>query len=176
MTAIRYPDFSRTSENGRFRLDVRSPDNLPEDIRRPAVGLARIYGDAFQHDFVYVLTDCVEERGVWRRNQPAEGESSPWNAFVSDCGWVIIHTHDTFFSNLLFLAPDGTMVRNVDVVWNLLEGDKNIGWSSAGPFWAWNARTAFVDDSGSLRFCMRLKSGRQLVFELTQSEVRVVSG
>ena len=171
MTAIYYPDFSRTSPDGRFHLDVRSPDNEPIESRRPAVGMGSIYEDSYQHDFVYTLKDTEAYREVWTREQ---NESSPQDAFVSNDGWVVVRTHCAFISHLLFVDPVGVTVQDYDLMEGLLKDDPHVSWGSAGPSWADNAFAFYIRQKDVLHFCIQLSWGRRLQFELRNDCVRPI--
>ena len=170
MTFVSYPDITATSDNGRFRIEIKGTKT----------------DDAFrdQSHFVYRLYnfDCLEWE--WTANQSEDDhliylDDFPHDAWVNDHGWVVVRTHEWFHAGLLVLSPAGKVVLRrfhrallEDDGPGFLQGEPEwyLGGSSAGPFWARCSIAYFHEHGGHPFWTIRTWWGRRVVIDLVRGE------
>jgi hypothetical protein len=79
-TPVFYHDTHAVSENGRYKVEAKSPDNEGGNWKKP-----------FARNFIYTLTDLHTKKTLWERKQGKE-EASCRALYPDDDGWVVIAT------------------------------------------------------------------------------------
>lgn len=193
MTAIAYPDCDAKSDNDRYSLEARSPDNGTircRNGRKVPREESRRRFQMFQREFRFRLLDQGTGRRftnvfrgprvVWERWQP-DREDSPVELVVSDDGWSIIRTHG-FDPGLVAVAPDGRDVLRVRIIRhegvpeeNQFPDERTFEWrlghvmdSSAGLYWAGKSRRYFFTLDQRPCFSWRTRWGESLILDLAR--------
>lgn len=169
-TDVFFPDSSGISDNGRYRIDAKSPHNESPRTRR-----------AFGADFTYTLTDLQSGKVLWTRSQPmarskgnARGwpaEGSPIAVFASDTGEAAAYVSG---EELVFMDARGNRIRGVDILGGFsAEHMKFVGSTTAGLYWTQYSWFGFVhapatsDTAARLLFAIRPFWMHLMVFDAT---------
>lgn len=186
MTAIGYPDCEALSDNGRFRLEARSPHNGTIPHRNGQMATDDEYGFKYrdhQDCFRYQLLDVKSGEVLWERWQ-GEKEDSPHELAVSDEGWSILRMHGVK-PEVLTVSPMG---RDVLRVWigpcgehpfdRLAQSAPVVTWSpdcmelsSAGNYWTHNSWRYFSRVGDERYFVWRTRTGGRLVINLARAKM-----
>jgi hypothetical protein len=173
MTYISYPNIVTTSENGRWRVEIRG----------------RKEGESFRDrsNFVYRLLDNNQAgRVVWKwRPQGEDGIGDfPHQAWVSDQAWTVVRLHHWFGAGLLVLSPDGNKhmlhpLQSIDKSGREIlddESDVHMGGGSAGPSWEASSIAYFHSFENKPFWSIRTWWGRRILIDLEQGEfIRCIS-
>lgn len=155
-TDVFYPNESRVSPNGRFKIEAVSPKNK---------GKGRM--EAFADEFVYTLTDTKSGAKLWSRKQ-GENEGSCGALHIDDDGWVVITTG---WDQLLSITPDGKVTGTVDILDEAFtkgERRKFVADTTAGPMWAAYSEWYFNRHDQRRLFVIRPWWGRRIVIDLSR--------
>lgn len=169
MTFISYPNITATSENGRFRIEIKGAPST----------------DSFrdQSNFIYRLV--TSEEIVWEWTVEGTGvencvlDDYPHDAWVNDDGWVVVRTHGWFNAGLMVFSSSGEVVlrsfhrRFLDDEPGFLDEEPEgfMGESSAGPFWARYSIAYFVKHNGREFWVLRTWWGHRVVIDLDRAKI-----
>lgn len=165
MTFVSYPNISAMSENGEFRIDI--------------VG---IEADEFFRDranFTYRSFHRDHLVWEWKPERAAQGpaflDDYPYEAWISDDGWVVVRTHEWFHAGLLVISPRGEVVirrfhrrlsPEKEPGFLDAEPEEYMGDSSAGPFWSRSSIAYFGEILGRQCWTIRTWWGRRVTIDL----------
>ena len=151
-----FPDQTVTSENGRYRLKVSSPDN--KDRRRP-----------FADDFTYTLSDLRDNSVVWTHRQADYRERSPIESFVDDSGYVAVWTasHDL----LIFDAETGEPAFRTDLLDRFAEQEceEYVRQTTAGAMWADSSLWYFARVESRPHFVVRTWWDQRIIVDMDRA-------
>ena len=153
-TDVFYADGRAVSENGRYQVQARSPDNKFGLWRKP-----------FADNFTYTLTDRHARKTLWTRNQ-GEQEGSSAALYVDNDGWVAIATG---WNNLIFVGPDGRDRGTVNILQDAFtetERRQYVHDTTAGPMWEGYSLWYFVRERERRLFVIRPWWGRRVIVDV----------
>jgi hypothetical protein len=154
-----YADIVKSSPNGRFRLEAKSPDNQrPEGPQR-----------AFARNFQYTLTDTQTSSVLWKYAQ-GESDASPVAAWVHDSGWTVVRSG---WDELLAFNPaTGQANGKLKILdeFPAAERAQFVHQTTAGPMWSQSSRWYFQEIEGKLYFVVRAHWGRRVVLDLASGK------
>jgi hypothetical protein len=162
-TDLFFRDITSKSDNARYRLEAKSPDNQKPG-RQPFAG-----------SFTYTLTDTKQQKVLWTHKQQG-WEPSPSAAWVHDSGWVVVRLHG---DELVAFDPvNGAVTGTVKILdqFPQAEASQFVQQTSAGPMWAQSSRWYFLDVDGKLCFVVRAHWGRRVIMELASGKLIADSG
>ena len=160
-----FPDISAASPNGRFRLDAKSPDNVP--------GASQFGPPRFQKDFQYVLRAVPGDKVLWRREQPKD-EGSPIALYIGNDGWSVVRT---FWSELILMGPEGRQTGKIKTVSFAKTKDEKDALAAgaaagtmAGPLGR-DDHAYLISHGGKPYFVLRAYSDRRFVIDMEKGRL-----
>jgi len=153
-TDVFYSDTHALSENARYKVEAKSPDNKRGNWEKP-----------FARDFAYTLTDLQAKKTLWKRNQ-GEQEGSCRALYVDNDGWVVIATG---WDDLIFVAPTGEDTGTLDILKDAFTADEREQYvhnTTAGPMWAGYSTWYFVRAGQQRLFVIRPWWGRRIISDV----------
>lgn len=157
-TDVYYSDTHAISENGRYKVVAKSPDNQ-EDRKKP-----------FAKNFAYTLTDLKTRKVLWGRKQGAR-EASPQALYVDNDGWVAIRTG---WDELIFVSPAGEDTGKAHVLKEAFTEDEReqyVWMTTAGPRWSENSLWYFIHAQQRRLFVIRPWWGRRVIADVEKGSL-----
>ncbi len=149
-----YPDREAVSENGRYRIEARSPDNEGGQNKKP-----------FASRFEYRLTDTASGKVLWSERAGPD-DSACSGLFVDNDGWTIIHSA---WDDLTYVSPRGRKTGGTDILEEGLteqERSEYVHDTTAGPMWR-GCSLWYPLKAGNLRlFVIRPWWGKRIVTDV----------
>lgn len=153
-TDVFYMDSKSVSENGRYQIDAKSPDNQGGNGEKP-----------FARNFTYTLSDLETSKTVWTRQQ-GEREGSCGQLYVDNDGWVVIRTG---WNSVIVVSPAGQDTGTVNILTESLsprEREDYVRYSTAGPIWSGYSTWYFVRQSRQRLFIVRPWWDRRTIIDI----------
>ncbi len=164
-----FRDITVESPSKRYKVEAKSPDNLPSGWHR------------FQASFVYTCRDSTAGKLLWTRKQAMEKpvplgdnsalmyrspkEASPVDIFVSNTGWTVIRTGWDELIAVDSAGHDRTRIKLLSEAFTE-EDDKYVHQTTAGPMWSGYSLWYFLDVDGQALFIVRPWWGRRVMVNL----------
>lgn len=155
-TDVYFSDDKAVSENGRFIVEGKSPDNAGPR-QKP-----------FASNFTYTLFDAESSKTIWTRKQ-GKDEAPCVGLFVNDEGWVVIRTGT--YATLICVDPKGQVVGEIGLIKDVFtakERQDYVHYTTAGPMWSGYSKWYFLKSENRNLFVIRPWWDRRIVIDLAK--------
>ncbi|XAM00676.1 hypothetical protein OT109_04635 [Phycisphaeraceae bacterium D3-23] len=182
MTAVGYPDITEISQNRKYRIEARSPDNGTINQRDGSPADTTTFGYTYgseQRGFRYQLIDQQNSTVLWERWQEVR-EDSPRELCVSNKGWAVIRLHGYASAALIVVSREGHEAVPVAIGRHHNQPtskartfitDEHVSDTSAGLSWTRGAVRYFFGWDNRPYFCYVTGWGRRIVLDLENGRV-----